>query len=108
MIKTANADDFEIVVEKNEKPVLIDFWAPWCGPCKALAPTLDEIAKEYEGELDVVKIDIDESPTLAERFGVRGVPTLMMFKNGEEKSRVMGGMTRTRLDAFVSDVVDAD
>jgi thioredoxin 1 len=106
MIRTATSADFEQVVEKSDKPVLIDFWAPWCGPCKALAPTLDEIAREYEGELEVVKIDIDQSPELAERFHVRGVPTLIMFKAGEEKSRAMGGMSRTRLDAFVGDVVD--
>jgi thioredoxin 1 len=106
MMRSATTSDFEDVVVKNDKPVLLDFWAPWCGPCKALAPTLDEIAREYEGELDIVKVDIDQSPELAERFNVRGVPTLIMFDKGEEKSRTMGGLSRTRLDAFVGDVVD--
>ncbi|MDO7835641.1 thioredoxin [Sphingobium sp. HBC34] len=105
-MKNANEHDFEEVVMKNEKPVLVDFWAPWCAPCKALAPTLEELAREYADEIDVVKVDIDENPALASRFGVRGIPMLMIVHNGEEKGRTAGTISRSRLDAFVDAHVD--
>lgn len=108
MIYDVNEADFEDRVIRSDKPVLIDFWAPWCGPCKALAPTISEIAEEYEGEMDVVKIDIDQNPDLAKRFGVRGIPLLVMMRNGEEKARAVGGMSRTRLDDFISTIVEGE
>ena len=100
-MRNATEQDFDEVVLNNPKPVLVDFWAPWCAPCRAMAPTLDELAKEYAAEIEVVKIDIDENPALAERFGVRGIPLLMMVKDGVECARTVGTISRSRLDAFV-------
>jgi thioredoxin 1 len=100
--------DFDEVVLNNSKPVLVDFWAPWCAPCNALAPTLDELANEYAGEIEVVKIDIDENPALAERFGVRGIPLLMIVKDGTEYARTVGTISRSRLDAFVESNVGGE
>lgn len=102
MIQHVTEQDFEELVVRSTKPVLVDFWAPWCGPCKALAPTLDEIAEEYESEMEIAKIDIDANPELARRFGVRGIPLLMMVREGAEQGRALGGMSRSRLDAFIT------
>ena len=103
MIYDVTEQDFEARVMQNDKPVLVDFWAEWCGPCKALAPTLKEIAAEYEGEIDIAKIDIVAEPELAKRFGVMAIPTLMMVKEGAERARTTGTMSRSRLDEFVDD-----
>jgi len=100
-MRNVTEHDFDEVVLNNPKPVLVDFWAPWCAPCKSLAPTLDELAEEYAEEIEVVKIDIDENPKLAERFGVRGIPLLMMVQDGAERARTVGTISRSRLDAFV-------
>ncbi|MHA6769122.1 thioredoxin [Sphingobium ummariense] len=100
-MRNATEQDFDEIVLKNDKPVLVDFWAPWCGPCKALAPTLDEIAEEYADEMEVVKVDIEANPKLAERFEVRGIPLLMIVKDGAETARTFGTLSRSRLDAFV-------
>jgi thioredoxin 1 len=100
-VRNATEQDFDEIVLKNDKPVLVDFWAPWCGPCKALAPTLDEIAEEYAAEMEVVKVDIEANPKLAERFEVRGIPLLMIVKDGAETARTFGTLSRSRLDAFV-------
>ncbi len=100
-MRNATEQDFDEIVLKNDKPVLVDFWAPWCGPCKALAPTLDEIAEEYAAEMEVVKVDIEANPKLAERFEVRGIPLLMIVKDGAETARTFGTLSRSRLDAFV-------
>ena len=100
-MRNATEQDFDELVLKNDKPVLVDFWAPWCGPCKALAPTLDEIAEEYAAEMEVVKVDIEANPKLAERFEVRGIPLLMIVKDGAETARTFGTLSRSRLDAFV-------
>jgi len=100
-MRNVTEHDFDEAVLNNPKPVLVDFWAPWCAPCKSLAPTLDELAEEYAEEIEVVKIDIDENPKLAERFGVRGIPLLMMVKDGAERARTAGTISRSRLDAFV-------
>jgi len=82
--------NFEEVVEKSEIPVLVDFWAPWCGPCKALAPTLKKIVKEFEDKIKVVKINIDESPELASKFSVMSIPTLILYKDGQIKDQTVG------------------
>jgi thioredoxin 1 len=100
-MRNATEQDFDEIVMKNDKPVLVDFWAPWCAPCKALAPTLDELAKEYADEMEIVKVDIDANPKLAERFEVRGIPLLLIVKDGAETARAFGTMSRSRLDAFV-------
>jgi thioredoxin 1 len=100
-MRDATEQDFDEIVMKNDKPVLVDFWAPWCAPCKALAPTLDELAAEYADEMEIVKVDIEANPKLAERFEVRGIPLLMVVKDGAETARTFGTMSRSRLDAFV-------
>lgn len=106
-MRNATEQDFDEIVMKNDKPVLVDFWAPWCAPCKALAPTLDEIAEEYDGEMEIVKVDIEANPGLAERFEVRGIPLLMIMKDGVETARTFGTISRSRLDVFVDAHVGA-
>ncbi|MGO2502969.1 MAG: thioredoxin [Cobetia marina] len=93
--------DFESVVLESEQPVLVDFWASWCGPCKTVAPTLESLAEEYEGRLKIVKVDVDEAPELASRFGVRGVPTLMLSLSGNVEASKVGAMPRAQLAAFL-------
>ncbi len=107
-MRNATEQDFDEIVMRNDKPVLVDFWAPWCAPCKALAPALDELAEEYAAEMEIIKVDIDAQPKLAERFGVRGIPLLMIVKDGAEAARTFGTISRSRLDAFVDANVGAD
>jgi thioredoxin 1 len=93
--------DFEEKVLKSAEPVLVDYWAEWCGPCKMIAPVLEEIAAEYAGKLTVAKLNIDDNPTTPQRFGVRGIPTLMLFKNGEVEGTKVGAMSKSQLAAFL-------
>ena len=101
IIHTSDAT-FEKDVLKAELPVLLDFWAPWCGPCKMIAPILDDIAAEFEGRLKVVKLNIDENEATPAKFGVRGIPTLMVFKNGENVATKVGALAKGQLTAFVN------
>jgi thioredoxin 1 len=94
-------DSFESDVLQSNQPVLIDYWAEWCGPCKMIAPVLDEIAKEYIGKLTVAKLNIDENPNTPPRFGVRGIPTLMLFKNGQVEATKVGAVSKSQLVAFI-------
>jgi thioredoxin 1 len=90
MAETIKTDTFEAEVLQSEKPVIVDFWAEWCGPCRAVAPVLAEIARERADDLRVVKVNIDEEPALAQRYGIMSIPTLMLFASGEEKARMVG------------------
>lgn len=88
--QTTTDDKFEQDVLKSSEPVLVDFWAEWCGPCRALAPKLEEIATEFKGKMKVVKVNIDENPNSPAKYGVRGIPTLILFKNGKNVDQIVG------------------
>ncbi|MCU7816098.1 MAG: thioredoxin TrxA [Candidatus Thiodiazotropha sp. (ex Lucinoma kastoroae)] len=94
-------DSFESEVIQSSQPVLIDYWAEWCGPCKMIAPVLDDIANDYNGKLKVVKLNIDENPNTPPRYGIRGIPTLMLFKNGEVEATKVGVVSKSQLVAFI-------
>lgn len=96
-----NDSDFDEQVLKSENPVLVDFWAEWCGPCKMIAPILEEIAIEYASKLTVAKVNIDNNPGTPQRYGVRGIPTLILFKDGEVHATKVGALARSQLAAFI-------
>ena len=98
MTTAVKTTDFESVVLQSDKPVLVDFWAEWCGPCHAVAPILDKIAAEHEGELKLVKVNIDEEQDLAMRYGVQSIPTMILFKDGEPAATAIGAQPKTALE----------
>lgn len=101
-LKTTNSDFGKDVLEAD-KPVVVDFWAEWCGPCKAIGPALEEISEELAGQVDIVKVNIDENPATPQSYGVRGIPTLLIFKNGEVVAEKIGAMPKSQLQQWVSD-----
>ena len=96
-------ESFEEEVLQSERPVLIDYWAEWCGPCKIIGPVLDEIATEYSDRLKVVKLNIDDNPQTPPKYGIRGIPTLMVFKNGQVEATKVGAVSKAQLTAFLDD-----
>jgi len=94
--------DFEEKVKNNELPCLVDFWAPWCGPCKAIGPVIDELAEEYAGKVQIVKMNVDDSPTTPGQFGIKAIPTLILFKNGEAVDRITGAVGKAQLQELLS------
>jgi len=100
IVHTSDAT-FDQDVLKSDQPVLLDFWAEWCGPCKMIAPILDEVAGEYQGRLRIAKLNIDENPQTPPRFGIRGIPTLILFKNGTVEAQKVGALSKSQLTAFL-------
>ena len=94
-------DNFEEEVLNCEQPVLVDYWAEWCGPCKMIGPLLDEIASDYEGKLKIAKLNIDDNPNTPPKYGIRGIPTLMIFKNGNAEATKVGALSKSQLTAFI-------
>ena len=100
-----NLENFDSEVIKSDKPVLVDFWAEWCGPCKALSPVLDEIATEMNGQANIVKVNVDQASDLAQKFGIRGIPTLIFFKNGEVKSTLVGNQPKAEIVKNINSLI---
>lgn len=94
-------DNFESEVLKSSQPVLVDYWAEWCGPCKMIAPVLADIAGDYDDKLKVVKLNIDDNPNTPPKYGIRGIPTLMIFKDGEVEATKVGAVSKSQLTAFI-------
>ena len=100
-IKHTSDATFEQDVLQSGHPVLVDFWAEWCGPCKMFAPVLDEVAKEYEGKISVAKLDIDANPSTPGKYGIRGIPTLILYKDGQAHAQKVGALSKSQLTAFI-------
>ncbi len=105
LIVHVSDDSFEQDVLKAQGPVLVDYWAEWCGPCKMIAPILDEIASEYQGRLKVTKLNIDQNEGTPPKYGIRGIPTLMIFKDGEVKATKVGALAKSQLTAFIDSCI---
>lgn len=101
LIKHVSDSSFEADVLKSDKPVLVDFWAEWCGPCKAIAPALDELAGTYNGKLQIAKVNVDDNRTIPAKYGIRGIPTLMVFKDGQLLATKVGALSKAQLAQFI-------
>jgi thioredoxin 1 len=101
LVKHVSDSTFEKDVLQSDNPVLVDFWAEWCGPCKMFAPVLDEVAKTYEGKLTVAKLDIDANPATPNKFGIRGMPTIILYKGGQVEAQKVGALSKSQLTAFL-------
>lgn len=103
MAAQVNDANFESEVLKDNLPVLVDFWAPWCGPCRAIAPVIEELAQEFEGKVKILKMNVDENPSTPSKFGIRAIPTLILFKNGEAVEQVTGAVSKASLKQMLSE-----
>ncbi len=100
-----NDDSFEKIVLKSDKPVMVDFWAPWCGPCKAIAPTIDALEKEFGDKMTFVKVNVDDNPISPSKYGVQAIPTLLFFKNGEIADQITGMVAKQKLEETIKSVL---
>jgi thioredoxin 1 len=104
-IKNVSDVSFDADVLKSSQPVLVDYWAAWCGPCKMIAPMLEEVSAEYAGKVTIAKLNVDENPETAAKFGIRGIPTLMLFKDGQVAATKVGALSKSQLTAFLNDSI---
>jgi thioredoxin 1 len=100
-----NDQNFKTDVLDSKQPVLVDFWAEWCGPCKAIAPSLEELSKEMENKIKIVKINVDENPSISQTYSIRSIPALMIFKDGEKISEKMGALPKSALESWVNETI---
>jgi len=100
-----NDQNFKIDVLDSKQPVLVDFWAEWCGPCKAIAPSLEELSEEMASQLKIVKINVDENPSISQTYSIRSIPALMIFKDGEKISEKMGALPKSALQSWVNETI---
>ena len=101
-------NNFESDVLKSDKPVLVDFWAPWCAPCRMLAPTVEAVAEKYAGSARVVKVNVDFNPTVSQKYGIKGIPTLILFKHGKEEERIVGATSKDAIARMIDKHVSAN
>ncbi|MEZ5426096.1 MAG: thioredoxin [Pyrinomonadaceae bacterium] len=106
--KEATDANFEADVLGSDKPVLVDFWAEWCGPCRMIAPSIESVAEDFEGKAHVYKMDVDNNPNVPQKFGIRGIPTLILFKGGQEQERIVGAVTREAIAKVVEKYVSSE
>ncbi|HWS85412.1 MAG TPA: thioredoxin [Pyrinomonadaceae bacterium] len=100
-VSDVNDSNFESAVLNSDKPVLVDFWAPWCAPCRMLAPTVEAVAQNFQGSASVVKLNVDDNPAVSQRYGIKGIPTLILFKNGKEEERVVGATSKEAISRMI-------
>ena len=100
--KAVSDSTFETDVLGSDKAVLVDFWAEWCGPCRMIAPSLEAVAEEYEGKAGVYKMNVDENPSVPQKYGIRGIPTLILFKDGQEQERIVGAVTKDAISSVIA------
>ncbi len=105
MVTAVTDATFDSEVKNADKPVLVDFWAEWCGPCRQVAPILEELSKEFDGQLKVVKLDVDSNPKVAQAYNIRGIPSLLLFKNGQVAGQKVGALPKQQLKAWLSEAV---
>jgi thioredoxin 1 len=105
LVRDVTETEFEDIVLQSEHPVLVDFWAPWCGPCRAMAPTLDAVAEHYGGNAVILKFNVDVDPNVAVRYQVRGIPTLVLFKDGKEAGRLVGAQEKDQITGLIDGAV---
>ncbi len=106
-VKETSDNSFEADVLKADQPVLVDFWAAWCAPCRMLAPTVEAVAEKYAGNARVMKLNVDDNPSVSQRFGIKGIPTLILFKNGREEERVVGATSESAISRMIDKHIGA-